>query len=128
SFVSTIKQGDLVEVSIPGLSRKVEAKVSRSSQKVDFSTRTMETEVDIENPEYSLIPGMYAAVRVKVERKNQAIVAPIATIARKGDSATVYLIRKDGIIEERSVKLGLESPFKIEILSGLTEGDMLLMG
>jgi RND family efflux transporter MFP subunit len=128
SFVSAIKQGDLVEVSIPGLSRKVEAKISRSSQKVDFSTRTMEAEVDIENPEYSLIPGMYAAVRVRVERKNQAIVAPIATIARKGDSATVYLITKDGIIEERSVKLGLESPFKIEILSGLAEGDMLLMG
>ncbi len=128
SFVSAIKQGDPVEVSIPGVKRKVQAKITRSSQKVDFSTRTMETEVDIENADYSLIPGMYASVTVKVERKENAVVAPITTIARKGESATVYLIKKDGTIEERAVKLGLESPFKIEILSGVSEGDMLLVG
>jgi len=128
SFVSSIKRDDPVEVSIPGLSRKVQAKITRSAQKVDFSTRTMETEVDLENADYSLIPGMYAAVHVKVERKANAIVAPITAIARKGESATVYVINKDGTIEERPVKLGLESPFKVEILSGVAEGDLLLVG
>ena len=128
SYVSAIKQGDAVEISIPGLKRTLEAKITRSSQKVDFATRTMETEVDVENADSSLIPGMYASVRVKVERRPNAIVAPITTIARKGNVATVYVINKDGIVEERTVKLGLESPFKIELLTGVAEGELLVVG
>jgi RND family efflux transporter MFP subunit len=128
SCVPAVKGGATVEVSIAGLNRKIEAKITRSAQKVDFATRTMETEVDIPNPDYSLIPGMYASVTLPVERKANALVVPITAIARKGDSASAYVVNKGGIIEDRAVKLGLESPFKVEILSGVNEGDMLFIG
>lgn len=128
SVVPAIKDGDTVEVTIPGVNRTIEAKITRSAQKVDFATRTMETEVDIPNPDYSLIPGMYASVRVSVERKSNVLVAPVTAIARKGESASAYVINKNGVIEDRAVRLGLESPDKIEIVSGLKEGEMLLVG
>ncbi len=128
SQVSAIKAGDAVQVSIPGLTRKLDAKISRSAQKVDFSTRTMETEVDIPNPDYALIPGTFSSVTVTMERRPGVLAAPVTAVARKGSSATVYVITANGVIEERQVQLGLESPFKIEILSGLNQGDLLLVG
>ncbi len=128
SYVSAVKDGETVQISIADLNRKITAKITRSAQKVDFSTRTMETEVDIPNQDYTLIPGMYASVALTVERKTDALVAPVTAVARRGKSASVYVISKEGIIEERSVELGLESSFKIEIVSGVKEGEMLMIG
>jgi RND family efflux transporter MFP subunit len=127
SYVSAIKVGDPVEINVPGLNKTTEGKITRSSQKIDFATRTMETEVDITNADYSLIPGMYASVRVKIDRKPNALVVPVTAVSRKG-KPTVYLVNKDGKIEERTVKLGLETPHDIEIASGLKEGDTVMIG
>jgi RND family efflux transporter MFP subunit len=128
SYVASVKEGEPVQISIPSLNRKLAAKITRSAQRVDFATRTMETEVDIPNADYSLIPGIYASVTLPVERKSNALVAPVSAISRKGESATAYVITRNGVVEDRSVKLGVESPFKVEIISGLNEGDLLLVG
>jgi RND family efflux transporter MFP subunit len=127
SFVSAMRKGKPVIVEILGSHKKLDAKIMRTSQKVSTTTRTMDAEVDIPNEDYSMIPGMYASVRVEVDTKTNALVIPIEALSRTRNP-TVYVIQPDGTIAERKVKLGLETPEKVEALEGVNEGEMVMIG
>ena len=125
SFVSFIKIGDPVEIRLQ--SRILSGTVTRSTRKIETATRTMDVEVDVPNPDLLLIPGMYASVALKLEQHPQALVVPVEAVSRQ-KTATVYLIDKENRIEERAIRLGLETPGKLEVLEGLAENDLLMVG
>ena len=87
----------------------------------------MITEIEVPNPDLELMPGMYATVVLKVEKRPQALAVPTEAVAG-GKTPTVYVVNHDNQIEERAVKLGLETPDKYEVLSGLQEGDLVVIG
>jgi multidrug efflux pump subunit AcrA (membrane-fusion protein) len=87
----------------------------------------MITEIEVPNPDLELVPGMYATVVLKVEKRPQALTIPTEAVASTKKD-TVYVVTANHEIEERTVKLGLETPDKYEVLSGLNEGDMVVMG
>lgn len=128
SFVTRIKIGDPVDLRIAGVSKPINGKVARFSRKVETDTRTMEAEVDVPNADLALIPGMYASAVLKLDRKDQALVAPVEAVLREKTGATVWVVTKDNRIEERVVTVGLETPTKLEILSGLAENDLVIIG
>jgi RND family efflux transporter MFP subunit len=128
SFVAATHRGKPVRVEIPGMHKEINATITRTSQKVSTSTRTMDAEVDLDNDDYSLIPGMYAAVRVDVDTRTNALVIPIEAVSRGKSAATVYAIDSNGVIEERKVTLGIESPDKVEAINGVKEGDLVMIG
>ena len=127
SFVAGIAPGKTVQVEIPGSHKKLAAKITRTTQKVNTSTRTMNAEVDIANDDYTLIPGMYATVRLEADTKPNALALPVEALSR-AKNPTVYVINRDGVIEERKVKLGIEAPEKVEALEGVNEGDLVMIG
>jgi len=94
---------------------------------VEDNTRTMMTEIEVPNPNLELMPGMYATVVLKVEKHLHALAVPTAAVSGE-KTPTVYVVNHDNQIEERAVKLGLETPDKFEILSGLNDGDLVLIG
>jgi flavin-dependent dehydrogenase len=73
------------------------------------------------------MPGMYATVVLKVEKHLQALAVPTEAVTGE-KTPTVYMVNRDNQIEERAVKLGLETPDKYEVLSGLHEGDLVVIG
>ena len=87
----------------------------------------MTTEIEVPNPNLELMPGMYATVVLKVEKHLQALAVPTEAVAGE-KTPTVYVVNQVNQIEERSVKLGLETADKYEILSGLHEGDLVVIG
>jgi RND family efflux transporter MFP subunit len=128
AYVKDIQLGDQVEVRVESLKGKpFTGTISRSTQKVDEDTRTMITELDVPNPKLELVPGMYATVVLKVERRPNALVVPTEAVSTE-KGTLVYLIGNGDRIEERPVTLGLEMPGKYEVLSGLKEGDLVLIG
>lgn len=127
SFVSFIKIGDPVEIRVSSPERKLTGQISRFTRKIETSTRTMEVEVDVPNSDLRLIPGMYASVAVRLENREKALVLPVEAVSRQSVS-TVFLIGPNGQIEERTVTLGLETPAKLEVLSGLKENDLVMIG
>jgi RND family efflux transporter MFP subunit len=127
SAVADVHIGDPVEVTIVALGQTFPAKVSRFSQKVETSTRTMLTEVDVDNSDFRYTPGMYATVRLTLSEKKDALAVPIQTVSA-GENPTVFVLDKDHKVEERSVTVGLETSSMAEILSGLTESDLIVMG
>jgi RND family efflux transporter MFP subunit len=127
-YVKDIHAGDRVEVRVESLGRKtLTGTITRSTLKVNEDTRTMMTEIEVPNPKLEIVPGMYASVVLKVERRPQVLAIPTEAVATD-KKPTVYVVNGKQEIEERSVKLGLETPDKFEVDSGLKEGDLVMIG
>jgi RND family efflux transporter MFP subunit len=128
SNVPLIHSGESVQVNVPSIGKTFPGRVTRFSKSVQTSTRTMDTEVDVPNPSFSLVPGMYAAVVLRTQQRANALSVPVDAIDRTGESANVYAVDSSGVIHVSQVKLGIETPQQIEILSGLNEGDTVVVG
>ncbi len=128
SYVLRIKVGDPVAIRVDSMDRTLHGTVARFTHKVETDTRTMDAEVDVPNPDLTLIPGIYAVATLEADQRKGTLVVPIEAVLRDKGGASVYVINKDHKIEERQVELGLETPAKIEITKGLMAGEMILDG
>ncbi|HVY71228.1 MAG TPA: efflux RND transporter periplasmic adaptor subunit [Verrucomicrobiae bacterium] len=128
SYVSQIREGGPVEVRGDALPGPVSGTISRFTRKVDAATRKMEVEVDVANPDFKIIPGIYATVMLKVGEREKTLAVPAEALSRGKAGATAFVVNRENRIEERSVTLGAESPGRIEVLSGLSENDLVMIG
>ena len=128
SVAAQIHLGDQVKARVEALNQEFTGKVSRFADFLDRQTRTMETEIDFDNREGRLIPGMYAETQLSLREKKDALSVPLESVTRNRDDATVLAVNDDNILEERHVKLGLEDNVRVEILSGLTDKDRVVIG
>src|SRR4051812_42802772 len=106
SAVPTVHIGQQVEVKVPTLNRTFAGRVARFSEKLATATRTMETEVDVPNPSYLLIPGMYAEVNLTLDRRANVLTVPVSAV---DTHSRVMVITPNSRVEERDIVLGLES-------------------
>jgi RND family efflux transporter MFP subunit len=128
SLAGQIHLGDAVKVHVQALNQDIEGQVSRFSDSLDLQTRTMETEIDFENRDGRVIPGMYAETRLSLREKPNTLTVPLEAVTRSGDEATVLAVDAQNILEERHVKLGLEDNIRVEVLSGLSDQDRVVIG
>ena len=127
SSVRYIRVGDPVDVLVPSLNRRFPGKVTRFSVDVREDTRTMHTEVDVPNPDRVLLPGLYAQATLTLERKDNVLAVPLQAINQEEDQTTVYLVNQAGQVEDRPVTLGLETSNDAEVVSGVTEGESVVV-
>jgi len=127
SYVRYIRIGDSVNVNVPSLNRSFPGKVTRFSVDVKEDTRTMHTEVDVSNPEHALLPGLYAEATVTIERRPEALAVPLQAVNHEGDQTNVYVVNSSSKIEDRKVVLGIQTATEAEAVSGLNEGDQVVV-
>lgn len=127
SYVHLIKEGDPVSIRITATGRTIDGKVSRFTHNVDMDTRTMETEVDVSNGDFSITPGVYAEARLDFEWRTNALTVPAEALTDL-KTPTAFVVSDGDVIVERPLKLGLSTPDKFEILAGLQESDLVLIG
>jgi RND family efflux transporter MFP subunit len=127
AYVQYIRVGDPVAVTVPSLNRTFPGKVARFSVDVREDTRTMHTEVDVPNPKRLLLPGLYADATLSLQKKISVPTVPIQALNREGAHTTIYVVNRNGELEERSAQLGLQTATDAEITSGLNEGDMVVV-
>jgi RND family efflux transporter MFP subunit len=126
-YVHGIRLDAPVSVSVDSLGgRAFSGRIKRFSDHVDDSTRTMVVEMEVPNPSLQLVPGMYATVTLKTEEHPHALAIPIEAVPPGGKS--VLVVDAAQRVAERRVVLGLETPARYEVLSGLHEGDLVMMG
>jgi RND family efflux transporter MFP subunit len=128
SAVPQVHLGSTVQVRVQALNRTFEWKVARFADAVDQETRTMHTEVDVKNTNHTLVQGMYAEISLVLTHKDDALTVPLQAVVRNGSEATVLVVNAQNRLEERRVQLGLESNNRVEVLSGLNEGDRVVIG
>jgi RND family efflux transporter MFP subunit len=128
ALVAKIKLGSAVKVHVGALNRDFDGKVSRFSDSVSMATRTMDTEIDVPNPSLILIPGMYAEATITVEQRPHALAIPLEAVTQTSKGATAYVVDSGGHIAIRNLRLGLETPDRVEVLSGLEAGELVVVG
>ena len=105
--------------------REFTGTVTRFATRLDLSTRTMLTEVDIPNPKHELYPGMYADVTLELERHAQALRVPPTAVGAEGDKRFVFVV-KDGRLAKTPVTVGIVEPSWVEITSGLSGAEQIV--
>jgi RND family efflux transporter MFP subunit len=127
--VSDLRVGQPVAVDVSSIQRMFTGKVIRISDHIDLTTRTMHTEVQVPNPNYEIIPGMYATVKLPLHTALNALAIPVQAVENAGEGhGRVLVVNRDNKIEKRDVTLGLETANEVEVLSGVREGELVLFG
>ncbi|HVX65302.1 MAG TPA: efflux RND transporter periplasmic adaptor subunit [Bryobacteraceae bacterium] len=127
SAVSRVRIGSPVAVRVPALNRTFEGKVARFTGQVQASTRTMDTEVDVPNPRFELVPGMYAYATLTLERRPGVLAIPVQAVSGlESSSPSVLVVSPNNVLEQRAIRLGIEAPSEVEVISGLSENELIV--
>ncbi len=128
SLASKVRIGDSADVHVQATGEHFTGKVARFTDSLDMSTRTMQVEIDVPNANYHLQPGMYADVTLTSGQQANALTIPISALQRGQNSSTVLVVDTQSRVQKREVRTGIEDSNKVEILSGLSEGDRVIVG
>ncbi|MGH9357175.1 MAG: efflux RND transporter periplasmic adaptor subunit, partial [Terriglobia bacterium] len=128
-IVPDVHLGEPVSVQVPSLNRSFQGKVARFSGFINLDTRTMHTEVDVPNPKYVLVPGMYAYVQLPVRSAAHALALPVQAVQFAGHGeGSVLRVNKQNEIEPQQVQLGIQTASEVQIVSGLHVGEQVVFG
>ena len=127
--VARIHIGESVQVHVTGINQTFAGKIVRSSDTIDVQTRTMHTEVNVENPKYEIVPGMYATVELPLQTVEGVLTVPVQAVQVSGeDHGQVMVVGSDNRLERREVTLGVEGATEVEIATGLKENERVIYG
>jgi len=101
-------------------------KFNKISQSIDLNTRTMPAQIDIENKEELLKPGMFASVELTLDKNSDVIKLPTQCIQKEGDKSFVYVVSEDMVAKKRFVDVGIVANNETEITNGITENDRVV--
>ncbi|HZB88316.1 MAG TPA: efflux RND transporter periplasmic adaptor subunit [Terracidiphilus sp.] len=126
--VRYVHVGDILQVRVDAINRALSGKIVRFTRSVNFETRTMETEVDVENRDLSIDPGMYANTLLRLGHAHDVVTAPADALVLRGQRRTVYVLDATNHIHIRDVVVGLQGSRLAEIRSGLNPGERVIAG
>jgi RND family efflux transporter MFP subunit len=128
SAVPMIHLGGIVQVHVLDVDRDFEGRVSRFADALNDETRTMHTEIDVENPRDTLTAGMYAEVRLALQGKEGALTVPVQAVVQEGSENDHYVMLVDdqNRVQKRNVVLGEQTSTTVEIVHGVSEKDRVI--
>jgi RND family efflux transporter MFP subunit len=126
--VKFVHVGDQLQVRVDAIGRSFSGKIVRFTREVNFETRTMETEVDVENKDLSIAPGMYANTMLQLGHVTNVVTIPVEALVLNGQQETVDVLDDSNHIRVRNVTVGLQGSKLAEITSGLNPGDRVVIG
>lgn len=133
-------QAAVPELEVPFISKGIPAKVtieelpghsfdgevSRDSHALDAATKTMLTEIELPNPKAELRPGMYATVKLSVEKKTDTLLIPVTGLVVEKAGASVFTIA-DNKAKKTPVKVGFNDGTNVEVLDGLKPDQQIIL-
>lgn len=126
--VPDVAVGRQAQVTIGALGKRVELPLSRLSHQLSMDTRTMHAELDYDNPTGEVAAGMYAEVALPLKQRTAVTAVPLRALRdRSGDVGRVYVLDAKGKVAKRDVKLGLIGTRDAEIVSGVTDGELVVI-
>ncbi len=124
---SLVAKDQPVKVNVDGLpGRAFDGRVTRFSYALDEASKTMLAEVELPNPKLELRPGMYAIVKIGIERKEDALLVPLEAVVTERAGASVF-----AAVENRArkipIKIGFNDGANAEIASGLNADQAVIL-
>jgi RND family efflux transporter MFP subunit len=129
SDASFVRVGDPAQITFDEFPGRVFAgRVSRFSRALDPGTRTMLTEVDLPNDRQTLMPGMYAQVRLKRKQPKAYPIVPDEALVFRNEKVFVPLVTADKRIHLQPVTLGADNGTEVQVTAGLAGDEMIALG
>ena len=130
--VRFVQDGDLLNVRVDAINRSFTGKIVRFTRDVNFETRTMETEIDVQNKDLSISPGMYANTMLQLSARKNVITIPVEALVLQGQPPNqrqvVYVLDSSNHVHILQVAVGIQGQKLAEITSGLEGGDRVILG
>ena len=125
NYVGILKPGLKAEVSSSAFEKNFSGKIETISSRIDPSTRSILSRIIVDNPNFEIIPGQLMTVKIIYDEINQ-IGVPESAVTIQGNTAFVYIVN-DETVEKKDIKIGKRNFGKISILSGINEGDKVIV-
>ena len=126
NYSASIKRGLPVEVKLTSYKDEIfTGEIDFVSSRINADTRSLLSRIKVKNKDLKLISGSLLEVGVKFDLRNSLSV-PDTSIMIEGDKSYVYKINKENIANKTEIKTGIRSDKNIEIISGLSEGDIIV--
>ena len=128
SVVPRIRLDAPVEVRVDALKRVFQGRIARFTGKLDAATRTMETEVDLPNPDRVIKAGMFGSAAIALDQRRDVLTVPVQALTTHTPPIKLLVVGPDQRLQERQIDIGLETPEHVEIVNGLREGEVVVIG
>ena len=126
SYAPFIKKGLPVEAKVSSYGDKIfEGKVDFISSRINADTRSLLSRISIKNEDLELLSGSLLEITVKFNLRD-ALGVPDTSIMMEGEKSYIYKVSEENITNKTEVNIGLRSDGKVEILSGLKQGDQIV--
>jgi len=128
SIAAGIRVGQTMNVHVQALNTDFPGRVARFADSLNEQTRTMETEIDLDNRDNKVIPGMYAEVNIPLDQQHAALNIPLEAVLHANDSPSVWVVNAQNKVESRHITVGYQGSMRVVVLSGLQEGERVIVG
>ena len=126
NFATVIKKDLSVIAKFSGIKNKIyKGKIDGVASRINAETRSILTRVKIDNPDYELIPGSLLEITLSTNKRDSLSI-PDTSIILEGNKAYVYKVSKDNIANRSEIQIGLRNDGKVEVISGLNAGDIIV--
>ena len=126
NFATVIKKDLSVIAKFSGIKDKIyKGKIDGVASRINAETRSILTRVKIDNPNYELIPGSLLEITLSINKRDSLSI-PDTSIILEGNKAYVYKVSKENIANRSEIQIGLRNDGKVEVTSGLNEGDIIV--
>ncbi|WP_017756562.1 efflux RND transporter periplasmic adaptor subunit [Calidifontibacillus oryziterrae] len=121
-----IELGEEIPVTIDALNKTLQGKVAEVTPKIDPASRTFKVKIEIDDNQESLKSGMFGYA-VFPETDEKGIFIPTTAIYYWSQLTAVFVVDEEGIARLRYVQLGEENDGRVEVLSGLDIGELIVV-
>jgi HlyD family secretion protein len=122
-----LKVGDKGTMTVPGLEKPVEGKVTVVSPALDPSSTTVEVWFEAKNPKQELKPGTSVELALTAQAVKDALVVPASAVLTAPDGTTTVMVAgSDGRAHQTPVKLGIHNGDDVQVVDGLKESDKVI--
>jgi RND family efflux transporter MFP subunit len=123
-----VRIGQCAEVTVPEIQgQSFVAKIIRTAGAMDTASRTLLTELEIDNPHNDILAGSYAKVRLAQSQPDALLTLPANTLLFRAEGIQVGVIDADNKVQMRTLKLGRDFGPSVEILGGIATSDRVVI-
>ncbi len=128
AYSRDVAQGMQAEVKLIELPGRVYAgRVVRTAQAIDSVTRTLLTEIEVDNSKGELLPGAYAQIALKLKPAEPALVLPVNSLIFRAEGVQVAVVTPQERVELKTIVLGRDFGTQIEVVKGLAASDRVIL-
>lgn len=124
-YISRVTVGDQINFTVQGVDSTFTGEVYAIEPRINTETRTLQIRAISENSGNLLYPGAFANITLILEEIDNALMVPTISVIPSLNSQKVFIV-KDGVVSEQTIRSGIRTSEKVQVVEGIEQGDIVL--